>query len=291
MKSARRRSRRFDSLATPDGVRRVCEQLRERLPDYIPKSDRKLFSMLNAVRHVNRYSATDTGKGRPANWERDLLLEVSRHLGAILERETGGRVSISTFVGLYLRVLHFPVDVSSALGRGEINLQEAMLLSRLNHNKLRTDSNTARAIRRHVIDAHLESNSSQNQLRVRVREMLGESGIVSGETLAVGIQKADSLLEVDPEDLRHLFFETMKELFFALREFNPEDLDETDIDEIMVPADLLAGAIHSIKQRIKARTQPKKAIEGFGVEKEPEQGQRPIVETNAKGHTIYRFPK
>jgi hypothetical protein len=245
--------------------------------------------MLNAVRHVNRYSATDTGKGRPAHWERDVLLKVSNHLTAILERETGGRVSISTFLGLYLRVLHFPGDVSSALERGEINLQEAMLLSRLNHKKLRTDSNTARAIRRHVIDAHLDSNGSQNQLRVRVREMLGETGIVSSETLAVGKEKVDSMLEVDPEDLRHLFFETMKELFYALREISPEDLDESDIDEIMIPADLLAGAIHSIKQRIKARNQPKRTIEGFSVEKEPNQDQRPIVERDAQGHIIYRF--
>jgi hypothetical protein len=177
------------------------------------------------------------------------------------------------------------------IGRGEVNLQEAMLLSRLNHKKLRTDSNTARSIRRHVIDAHLDSNGSQNQLRVRVREMLGETGIVSGETLAVGIVKADSLLEVDPEDLRHLFFETMKELFYALREFNPEDLDEADIDEIMTSADLLSGTIHSIKQRIKARTQTKKPIEGFFKEKEPEQDQRPIVEKDAQGRLTYRFKR
>jgi hypothetical protein len=60
--------------------------------------------------------------------------------------------------------------------------------------------------------------------------MLGESGIVSSETLAMGLEKAATLLEVDPEDLRHLLFETMKELFYALRGINPEDLDESDID-------------------------------------------------------------
>jgi hypothetical protein len=140
-----------------------------------------------------------------------------------------------------------------------------------------------------VIEAHLDSNGSQNQLRVRVREMLGESGIVSGETLAVGIEKADSLLEVDPKDLRHIFFETMKEFFYALHEFNPEDLDEIDIDEIITSADLLSGTIHIIKQRIKARTQAKKPIEGFSKEKEPEQDQRPVVEMDAKGRITYRF--
>ena len=36
-------------------------------------------------------------------------------LSAILERETGGRVSVSSFVGLYLRLLRFPADVLSAL--------------------------------------------------------------------------------------------------------------------------------------------------------------------------------
>jgi hypothetical protein len=112
-----------------------------------------------------------------------------------------------------------------------------------------------------------------------------------GRTDTVGKEKVDSMLEVDPEDLRHLFFETMKELFYALREINPEDLDEGDIDEIMIPADLLAGAIHSIKQRIKARTPEKKPIEVFLKEKELEQDQRPVVERDAQGRITYRFPK
>jgi hypothetical protein len=289
MKKARRRSRTFDPLATLAGVRSICEQLRDRLPDHIPNSDKKLFSLLNAVRHVNRYSATATGKGRPGRWSRDFLLKVSSQLGAILERETGGRVSVSTFVGLYLRVLHFPADVSSALEREEINLQEAMLLARINHKKLGTDSNTARAIRRRVIEAHLDTNGSQNQLRGRVREILGESAIVTSDTLAVGIEKTDSLLEVDPRDLRHLFFETAKDLFYAIRKFNPDDLEKTDIDEFMTSADLLSGTILSIEQRIKSRNQTKKPLEGFSKEKESDQ--RPTVEKDAQGHIVYRFPK
>jgi hypothetical protein len=36
-----------------------------------------------------------------------------------------------------------------------------------------------------------------------------------------------------------------------------------------------SGTIHSIKQRIKTRTQAKKPIEGFFKEKEPEQDQSP----------------
>src|SRR5436190_20724526 len=136
MRTTRRRARKHDPLATNAGVRNICDELRQRLPGIIPNTDKQLFSLLNAVRHVGRYSATETGKGRPGNWERETLLEVSRHLSAILERETGERVSVSSFVGLYLRVLHFPADVLSALERGEHNLQEATLLARLTPSRL-----------------------------------------------------------------------------------------------------------------------------------------------------------
>lgn len=287
MRTLRRRARRNDPLATPAGVRGVCDELRQRLPGIIPNQDKQLFSLLNAVRHVGRYSATETGKGRPANWGRETLLQVSRHLSAILERETGGRVSVSSFVGLYLRLLRFPADVLSALERGELNLQEATLLARLTHGRLQTDSNSARAVRRGVIQAHLASDGSQNRLRIHVQELLGESAILSSETLAVGVQKADALLEVDPEDARHLFFEMMKDLFYAIRRFNPEDLDEADIEEFMVSADLVSNTIHGIEQRIKKRSQTKKQLETFA--QEAEKAQKPLVEKDAQGRIIYRF--
>jgi hypothetical protein len=286
MRTSRRRTRSFDPLATPAGVRDVCAQLRARLPAIIPESDKQLFSLLHSVRHVNRYSSTDTNRGRPARWERETLLEVARHLAAILERETNGRVSISSFVGLYLRILHFPADVTSALERGEINLQEAMLLARLTHERLQTDARAARTIRRQVLKAHLETSGSQNQLRLRVQEMLGESAIVTSETLAAGVQKADTLLTVDPEDIRHLFFETMKDLFYALRSFNPDDLDEADIDEFMAAADLLSNTIHAIERRIRERRPLRPPVPATGQAPEP---QPPIVERDAQGHITYRF--
>ena len=264
-------------------MRGVCDQLRERIPAIIPKSDKHLFSLLNAVRHVNRYSAADTKRGRPARWERETLLEVGRHLAAILERETGGRVSISSFVGLYLRILHFPVDVATALERGQINLQEATLLARLTGDRLQTDARSARAIRRQVLKAHLDVSGSQNQLRLRVQEMLGESALVTSETLAAGVQKADALLTVDPEDVRHLFFETMKDIFYALRSFKADDLAEADIDEFMAVADLLSNTIHSIERRIKERRPPRPPA----TDQAPEQS--PVVEQDVQGRITYRF--
>lgn len=287
MRTTRRRARRHDPLATAAEVRGVCDELRRRLPGIIPKQDKQLFSLLNAVRHIGRYPATETGKGRPGRWDRETLLEVSRQLSAILGRETGGRVSVSSFVGLYLRLLHFPADVLSALERGEINLQEATLLARLTPDRLQTDSNGARAARRRVIQSHLASDGSQNRLRIQVRELLGESAILSSETLAAGAQKADALLEVDPQDARHLFFEVMKDLFYAIRRFDPADLDEADIEEFMVSADLVSNTIHSIEQRIRKRSQPRKQLEAFA--QEAEKGQKPIVEKNAEGRITYRF--
>ena len=287
MRTTRRRIRKDDPLATAVGVRAVLEDLRSRLPGLIPNTDKQLFSLLNAVRHVGRRSATASGKGRPGHWERETLLEVSRHLSAILVRETGERVSVSSFVGLYLRILHFPADVLSALEKNEINLQEATLLARLTHSRLQKDSNSARAVRRRLIEGHLASGGSQNRLRMQVQELLGESALLSSETLAVGVQKVDALLEVDPEDARHLFFEMMKDLFYAIRRFNPEDLDDTDIEEFMVSADLVSNTIHSIEQRIRKRSQPKKQLDAF--EQEAENAHPPVVERDAKGHITYRF--
>lgn len=40
------------------------------------------------------------------------------------------------------------------------------------------------------------------------------------------VTKVDELLEVDPSDTSHMFWEEMKRLFYAMREIQAEDLDE-----------------------------------------------------------------
>jgi hypothetical protein len=130
MRAARRRNRNLDPLATPAAVRSVCDRLRERLPDLIPKSEKELLRLLYAVRHVERRPATDTRRGRPSRWKREDLLRAAGELRGILQRETSGRVSLSSFIGQYLQVLGFPADVVDALSNGSINLQEAAQLAR-----------------------------------------------------------------------------------------------------------------------------------------------------------------
>ena len=77
----------------------------------------------------------------------------------------------------------------------------------------------ARARRGEVIRQHLAVQGSQTRLRARVKEMLGElkESEVSSEGMAAVVARVDELLEVDPTDTRHMFWEEMKRLFFAMR--------------------------------------------------------------------------
>ncbi len=54
-------------LASPDAVRAVCDQLRERQPDLLLKSEKELLRFLYAVRHIERRPATDNRRGRPGS--------------------------------------------------------------------------------------------------------------------------------------------------------------------------------------------------------------------------------
>jgi len=92
--------------------------------------------LFEAVRHIERQSATDTKRGRPARWARKQLLEIASHLRVILQRETSGRISLSSVIGQYLCILSFPTDVTAAFERGDINLQEAAQLARLTAARL-----------------------------------------------------------------------------------------------------------------------------------------------------------
>lgn len=249
MRATRRRHRQLDPLASPGAVRSVCQRLRERIPDTIPASEKQLARFLFAVRHVERRPATDTKRGRPPRWPREKLTEAASVLRAFLERETGGRVSVNSFIGQYLPILEFPTDISDALSRGEINLHEAAQLARLTHGRLDCTPAAAKSARAEVLRAHLLAQGSQNSLRARVKEILGEVVTVSTDQMTSVVRQADELLEIDPSDKRHFFYEEMKRLFFAMKEIRPEDVDDQSLDEFLAAADQLSNAIHGIRQR------------------------------------------
>jgi hypothetical protein len=111
----------------------------------------------------------------------------------------------------------------------------------------------AGALRAEVLRAHVLNRGSQNGLRARVKDILGESDGVSGAEMASVVRKVDELLEIDPGDKRHLFYEEMKRLFYAMREIEPEDVDDESLDQFMAAADQLSNAIRAIEMRRRRR--------------------------------------
>ena len=93
-------------------------------------------------------------------------------------------------------------------------------------------------------------------MREKVREALGELTLVSSEKMAEAIQKVDDLLRVDPEDRRHLFYEQMKDFFFALRDIRPEEIDDAMLDLMTRRADELMEVIYSIQLKRKQKEKP-----------------------------------
>jgi hypothetical protein len=255
MSATRRRRRAPDPLASPAAVRSVCHRLRDRMPDVIPSSEKGLIRFLYAVRHVERRPTTDTRRGRPPRWPREKLVEAASHLRGLLERETQGRVSVNSFIGQYLPLLLFPLDVTDALESGRINLQETAHLARLTPERLDCSARAARERRAELLLTHLAVQGSQTRLRTRVRELLGESvepDITGG--LASAVSTVDELLEVDPSDARHMFWEEMKRLFFAMREVEPEDLDDETMDDFLKAMDQVSNVLQRIEKKRRARS-------------------------------------
>lgn len=224
------------------------------MPDIIPSSDKQLIRFLYAIRHVERRPATDTKRGRPSHWPREKLLEAAGHLRGVLERETLGRVSVNSFIGQYLPLLQFPSDVTDALVSGQINLQEAAQLARLTPRRLGCSPRVARERRAELLLSHLAVQGSQTRLRTRVRELLGES---EGPDISGGLGSAvamvDELLEVDPSDARHMFWEEMKRLFFAMRKVEPEDLDDETMEDFLKAMDEVSNVLQRIERKRRVR--------------------------------------
>jgi hypothetical protein len=259
----RRRRRQPDFLANSAAIRGVLSELKERCPSLSGLPDRKLRKLLSSVRHLETYPATDTKRGRPTIFGRELLDEVRSHLKAILSRETRDRISIQTFIGHYLPILDWPEDVVRALERGVLTRLEAAQVARLTSYRLGVKRREAAKIRGGIIGNHVRADGSQTALREKVREALGELTLVSSEKMTEAVQQIDDLLRIDPEDRRHLFYEQMKDFFFALREIRPEEIDDATIDLMTRRADELMEVVHSIHLRRKQKAEKEKANKRF----------------------------
>lgn len=248
LNAKKRRMRRADPLASSAAIEAVLDSLRASLPELIPRSQKGLSSLLNSVRGLYMRRPSEGGRGRPARYRREQLLSVDSRLRELLARET--RISVRSFVGQYLPVLNFPSDVREALERGDINLFEAHQLARLTPKKLGGTEGEARSLRKKLLSAHLLAQGSGTLLRARVRETLGEMREPNPvETELVAVTKADELLEADPLDASHLFFEELRMISRALREIRPEEVTDDDLSEIMPAVDQIALTLQKISRR------------------------------------------
>lgn len=238
-------------MASPEAVRAVMEKLRSTLPDTIPKREKDLVRMLRAVRHVNRYPATDTKRGRPGQWKREELLAVGAKLASILERETPSNISFSSFVDHYVRLLYFPTDVLEALAYGQINLFEAAQLARLSPEKMGVSPSQARRRRSDLLASHLLTKLSGESLRQRVAEVLQPKSD-AGTPTATGVET--DLDDFDPYDPTHLFWDQLKQLGFALRGISREDVTDDEIDELLRASEPVLTILSRIQRRKERKT-------------------------------------
>ena len=248
MSLTKRRARRTDLLASAAAVNAILDSLRSSLPEIIPQSQKNLLRMLQAVRGLYLRQPTDTKRGRPARFPREDLLRADSTLRVLLARETS--IGVRSFVGQYLPILDFPRDVREPLERGDINLFEAHQLARLTAKRLNCTDAEARTHRQRLLEAHLLRQEPGPRLRERVKEALGELWEPDPiQTEMVAVEKADELLEADPLDSSHLFFEELRRIGRALREMKPEELTDEDVNDLMPAVDQVSVALMQIERR------------------------------------------
>lgn len=249
MRTSRRRTRRKDPLASPEAVRRVLDQLRRQCPKVLPGVEKQVVKLLESVRHYEKRPSVDESRGRPRRWPREEVAEIAKKLRDILERKTGGRISASSFVSMYLPILRYPGDVTDALRESEINIREATYLARLTPEKLKCAPREARQMRLEILKAHLLTKGSQESLRQRVKTALHVPSEETSRPVKSGRKMADELIKQNPYDARHLFYEEIQQLIEAMREIGPEDLKGKALIEFLRQIDRLLGMLRRARQR------------------------------------------
>jgi hypothetical protein len=254
MRASRRRTRRVDPLASPEAVRDVLDKLRGQCSDVLPKSELQLIRMLESVRHYGRSPAGSGKRGRPRRWPRDEVALVAKKLKVLLARETGGRVSQSSFVSLYIPLLRYPTDVTAALTQGEISIREATYLARLTPERLKCNTREARQVRCDIVKAHVLTHGSQSSLRLRVKAILGEIPEGNSNLGETGRLKADALLIANPHDPRHLFYEEIQRLAEEMNQIEADELKGEELGSVLRQIDGLFNILRRIKLQRRSKT-------------------------------------
>jgi hypothetical protein len=174
---------------------------------------------------------------------------VVARLGDILERETSSHVSFSSFVDHYLRLPDFPADVLAALEKGEVNLFEAEQLARVTAQRLGVTTGQAKRTRAEILSSHLQTKASGERLRRRINELLHASTAETGEANAELPEDLEDLEDFDPYDPTHLFWEQIKQLGFAFRDIQREDMTDEEIEELLKASEPILAILSKIQRR------------------------------------------
>jgi len=84
----------------------------------------------------------------------------------------------------------------------------------------------------------------------RVRELLGEwvEPDISGGLGSI-MSMVDELLDVDPFDSHHMFWEEMKRLFFTMWGIEPEDLDDEATEDFLRAMAQVSNSLQRIEKK------------------------------------------
>jgi hypothetical protein len=113
----------------------------------------------------------------------------------------------------------------------------------------------ARELRGEIIKAHVTSQGSEAGLRSRVNNQLCEKTArpINREVGELGIDVVDNLIEIDPCDTRHLFWEELRRMASALQNVTPEDIDDKILDDFLSASDQLSTVLARVEKRRQQR--------------------------------------
>ena len=273
MKATRRRTRTPDPLASRTAIKDVIKQLRGALPEFIPRSDKQLLSLLRAVLHAERHPNVITRRGRKSPWKDYELIKTASVLRGIIERGTK-QVSLRSFVEHYLMIPSFPDDVARALEHGEINLFEAEQLARLAPSLAgipeEISEERMRRRRLEMLRIHLQSGESGVRLKSRINALLyhykhpeafydplpttiqySPEILAAAEQLEVEIKAShenpDSMIIDIPPD--HFFFEYLRIIVSYMREIRPEEISDPAMERVMSFSEQLIQQLNAIHKQ------------------------------------------
>jgi hypothetical protein len=233
----RRHRRNLDPYQTRGKFSELFELMKSAV---YPKgiSDEDFRKLLYAIQYAERHPEKESNSGRRARFDATFLFNSSLKIKAVLQNETGGRISLLRFITTYLPIPNYPHDIQTALNAHKINLEEARILARINRATLGDAiKRKPSEIRREIIDSHIKRQGTQLELKRRVDVRLNTTSKKQAHNVAANVAaldaNTDELLEFNESDTEHLLWEEIKGLVYLMREVDSALVDEEATEEIL----------------------------------------------------------